>query len=475
LSGYAKASVLVGLAETSNEAVVELERSPQVHGRVVESGSKAPCKSGEVILHDQKVGEFAMGTVEADGNVRFTAVLPGTYEVTVECEDHSSKEKYDDVKVAANPIEGLVWEVDRGGEARGVVVDASGNPVANAFVRADAEIGVAHPTARTDGAGGFVLRGLAPGKYDIVASSAAAGTEEHERVEITERRDATGIRVQLGRGARVSGTVTDADGKPVAGASVNVNGPASAHVETKEDGSFVANGLKAGTYGITITTDTLRLRFVSSAGEDAGDSVSVTVTAAEDVKRAFVVERRNGFIEGRVVDTHGAPLPDFFVDALRVSRGKSMRRGYSSAGGARAVTDATGRFRIEKLAEGEYNVRAYRQSGAQAFATGVTTGTTDVRVQVTAGAMIGTVVGPDGKRPDRFTVNFSSGRRGGVSRSENMFHSDGAFALAELPPGTYDVSIDAPEGEGTATAVVKDGETTTIGVKLSVKQPEPEE
>jgi protocatechuate 3,4-dioxygenase beta subunit len=476
LSGYAKAPVLVGLAETSNETVVELDRSPQVHGRVVVSGSKAPCTSGEVLLNDQKVGEMAVGTIESDGNVHFTAVLPGTYDVTVECEDHVSKEKYDDVKVASNPIEGLVWEVERGGEARGVVVDANGNAVANAFVRADAEVGSSHPTARTDNAGGFVLKGLAPGKYDIIASSASAGTEEHESVEITERRDATGVRIQLGRGARIAGTLTDTDGKPVAGASINVSGPAYSHVETKEDGTFVANGLKPGTYSLSVTADALRLRFVSATGEDAGDTMTVNVAAAEDVKRTFAVERRNGFIEGRVVDARGAPLPDFFVDAMRIARGKTMRRGYGGATSARAVTDAMGHFRIEKLAEGEYNVRAYRQSGAQALATGVTTGTTDVRVQVTAGAIVGNVVGPDGKHPDRFTINFSMGRRrGGFSGSENAFHSDGGFALAELPPGTYDVSIDAPDGEGTATAVVKDGETTTLSVKLTAKQPEPEE
>jgi protocatechuate 3,4-dioxygenase beta subunit len=476
LSGYAKMPVLVGLAETSNETIVELDKSPQVNARVLETGSHTPCTGGEVTLHDKRIGEFAMGTIEQDGNVHFVAVLPGTYEVDVSCDDHLSKEKYDTVKIADKALGGIVWEVDRGSEVRGMVVDANGFAVANAVVRTDTESGTTHTSTRTDAQGAFVMRGVAPGRYDIVASSAESGTEEHESVEVTARHDATGVRVQLGRGARITGTVVDADGKPVAGAFVNVSGPTFEQAGTKEDGTFVAKGLRAGNYSVNVVADTQRLRFIGPSGEETTDSTTISITAAEEVKRTLTVERRAGFIEGRVVDARGAPLPDFFVDAQRINNKGRGRRGMTvGASATRVVTDTTGRFRIEKLADGEYNVRAFRQSGAQGFVERVAVGSTDVRVQVTAGAIIGTVTGADGARPDRFTVHFSNGKRGGIYRNENVFHSDGGFALAELPPGTYEVSIEAPEGEGTATAVVKEGETATIAVKLTAKQPEPEE
>ncbi len=476
LSGYARVTVLVGVADTSHETIVELERSPPVSARVMESATHAPCTGGEVTLHDKRVGEFAMGTIEPDGAVHFTAVLPGTYSVDVSCDDHARKAKYPTVTVGTKAIDELVWEVDRGSEVRGFVVDASGKPVANAQVRADPEDSFSRPASQTDAHGAFTLRGLAAGKYSVVASHEGAGAEAQQPIEVDGRRVTSDIRIELGKGGKISGSIVDQDNRPLASVSVNMSGATYTRVETHEDGSFVATGLAPGNYRMTVSAGPMRLRVIGDKPEDTSEVVQVSLPLGGDVKKALMVERRAGFIEGTVVDARGEGLPDFFVDALRTDKPqKGMRRGttvVNDVNEGRVITDARGHFRVESLATGEYTVRAYKQSGVQGVTPRVVTGATDAKVQMSApGAVTGSLKVERGKLPDRFTARIS----GGVHRSEPFFHTGGAFAFPDLAPGSYQVEIDAPEGTGNGTVTVALGEIATMEISLTPKADEPSE
>ncbi len=477
LSGYARVTVLVGVADTSHETIVELERSPPVNGRVVESDTHAPCTGGEVTLHDKRVGEYAQGIIEADGAVHFTAVLPGTYSVDVSCDDHARKPKYPTVTVGQKAIEELVWEVDRGSDARGFVVDASGKAVANASVRADSENSYGNATAQTDAQGAFTLHGLPAGKYNVVASQESAGAEASQSVEVDGKRATSDVRLELGKGGKISGTIFDQDNRPLASVAVTLTGATYSRVETREDGSFVATGLSPGNYRMTLSSGPTRLRVIGDKPEDTREAIQLSLPAAGEVKKALVVERRAGFIEGTVVDARGEGMPDFFVDATRTDRPqKGVRRGTTVTNGvndSRVITDARGHFRIESLANGEYTIRAYRQSGAQNSITLVTTGTTNAKVQMSVpGAITGTAKVERGALPERFNARISGM---GVHRSEPFFHTSGAFALSDLPPGTYEVEIDAPEGTGTGSVTVALGEIATLEIKLTPKAEEPNE
>ena len=468
LSGYAQAPVTVGLAETSREAIVELDKSPPVTALVRDSDSKAPCESGDVTLHDKRVGEYALGHIESDGTVHFVAVLPGKYDVDVSCNAHTSKEKYDQVIVTTAPIQGLVWEVDGGSSALGTVVDANGKPVANASVRADSgdnEKRPVHASAHTDAQGVFALRGLTDGKYTVVASAQSSGADATTEVIINGKRNASGVRLELGRAAKITGTVTDADGKPLGGVTVMVAGPTYSRTDTRDDGTFAAPGLTPGNYRLSVLAESQRLHQLGPSGEDTGEMTTVAIVSTEEVRKSLVVERRTGFLEGRVVDVRGEALPDFFIEAQRLGgrQGRGRRGGTSTS---RVISDSTGHFRVDGLATGDYSVRAFRQSGAQGVVEKATTGATDLKIEVSAGGITGTVTGANGARPDRFTISVS-GKNKGISRNETVFHASGAFALSELPPGTYDVSIECAEGTGTATAVVTDKSSTAISITLT--------
>ena len=266
--------------------------------------------------------------------------------------------------------------------------------------------------------------------------------------------------------AKITGTVTDADGKPLGGVTVMVAGPVYSRIDTRDDGTFAVPGLTPGNYRITVTAESQRLHQLSPSGEDAGETTTATIASTEEVKKSIVVERRTGFLEGRVVDVRGEALPDFFIEAQRIG-GRNNRGRRGAVSGNRVISDSSGHFRVDGLAIGDYAVRAFRQSGAQGTLEKATTGATDLKIEITAGSITGTVAAPNGTRPDRFTISVN-GKAKGVSRNETVFHAGGAFALSELPPGTYDVSIECAEGTGTATAVVvTDKGSTPVSITLT--------
>ncbi len=111
-------------------------------------------------------------------------------------------------------------------ELRGRVRDASGAPVANAAIdvgrfpdiRMEGSTLVAkgRVLSRTDGEGNFAFTRVPPGPHPVyVASSGFAPALAH-----ASGRTGEVLEVVLDRGARIEGTVRDADGAPVAGARV---------------------------------------------------------------------------------------------------------------------------------------------------------------------------------------------------------------------------------------------------------------
>jgi protocatechuate 3,4-dioxygenase beta subunit len=350
-----------------------------------------------------------------------------------------------------------------------VVVDADGAPVANARVSAEPEpYDAASPrSATTDARGAFVVRGLGAAKYSLVAS---AESRTNAKVEIDiAHRDHDGLRLALGRGARIKGRVTDVGGAPISGVTVHVSGPSPEVVETSADGTFEATGLEAGEYRLGVRSDdaprrSRRQGFRSRNGKSEEDKW-VRVAAGATAVTTLVLERRADALEGVVVDARGAPLSDHFVEAQRVGRpgvdgGASASRYDSIASGA--ITDSLGRFRIDRLGAGEYHVRAFRPGGAEGIVARVSAGTKDVTVKVVSGAISGTVRAPRGVRPDRFHVSVA----GVTHRWESIFHANGAFVLRELPPGNYDVTVTSAEGTATEKVTVAEDRTAMVTLSL---------
>lgn len=124
------------------------------------------------------------------------------------------------------------------GPLTGRVVDAQDRPVAGVlvFVEEGAEPSI---STRTGEDGAFLLPGVAPGTHRVgFRREGFAPRTVALTVETTGDREVGPVTLQPGPGptATLVGTVSDADGSPLAGAEVELNGEVS--VLTDEDGGF---------------------------------------------------------------------------------------------------------------------------------------------------------------------------------------------------------------------------------------------
>lgn len=473
-------SVLLGLGQTVEDVVIEVHAAAAVRGRVVieDGAATRPCADAWVNLRDATADRWQGDGADDDGRVELISVLPGRYEVSIYCEGYLARDRYDAVVVASADVDGLVWTVGPGGRIRGTVRTAGGEPVADASVSARVAGGAAraqrswgHDTSRADGT--FRMKGLAAGDYAVeVHASGQRGPDEAPRVTVPPGGEGS-IDVVLPAGGTIAGAVVDTDGKPVSGARVRVANDGwswgAGEGRTDDDGRFAIEGVRPGERRVVASrgwSQTMR-RPGSSDDDVQGERVTVAAGATATVR--LVVEARAGVIRGAVTDERGQPVGDAWVIASRVSEA-SGRLASSAARDTRwswgrddrpVITGPDGRFAVRELAPGRYAVRAYRRGGGEAVAEQVEVGATVSLVIRATGSLAGTVaVAGGGAPPDELHVAVSD-EQTGFSRRERFFRTGGAFALHDLPAGTFVVSVDAAGGRGLATVALAIGERKT--------------
>ncbi|TDC56645.1 hypothetical protein E1212_01340 [Jiangella ureilytica] len=147
-------------------------------------------------------------------------------------------------------LNAVAWAAEaRQAQVAGVVT-ADGEAVDGATVTA-----VEAAASATTGADGAYVLGLAAGTHTIRVE--AFGYAPSTRTVEVPASGTVTLDVALSplpRGS-VAGTVTSADGEPVAGAVVTGTGPDGWTATTDETGAYAAGGLLEGTYAVTVSAD----------------------------------------------------------------------------------------------------------------------------------------------------------------------------------------------------------------------------
>jgi protocatechuate 3,4-dioxygenase beta subunit len=238
--------------------------------------------------------------------------VSGNYVVTP---DVSSPEPKD---VAADMTWPIV-ELEAAIIVEGTVVDAEGEPVEGAEIRASPlgprSVPFFGDDMHSNAAGHFAIKRVQSGqKLNLRARTNQAASEP---VNVTAGETSDPIRLVLNEKTSFAlrGTVVDAEGKPIAGADVRPSylfmfgnmgfGFRGNAVATAADGSFAIGGLWAGDrYSIEITAP--------GYGKNGSGNVVGTVGAVHDFGSIRLV-RSDGVVEGRVIDSAGKPLADVRV------------------------------------------------------------------------------------------------------------------------------------------------------------------
>lgn len=191
------------------------------------TSSVVPGVQGAVVVRatTQKGGRFAL---DADAPSRLVVACPGWCVA-----------EFDPVTVRRDD-RGLVLTLDPGLSITGRVVDETGSPVPGARVQARGRDGAdwgwapreAPPPgdlpetgeATSDALGQFSIRGLAPGKYDLLAWKRGYGRARHGPGDgnPSVEADTHGLLLTLRRSFRIRVDLVDVEGEPAVGAYGNI-------------------------------------------------------------------------------------------------------------------------------------------------------------------------------------------------------------------------------------------------------------
>jgi protocatechuate 3,4-dioxygenase beta subunit len=316
----------------------------------------------------------------------------------------------DDLVEADLPVEDLPWIAGR--------VVHEGRPVPGAEVRWSGRDRVL-----TDPDGRFRIRPPFEPWSKLGARAEGLGA-----VEVNVRRPAPGsgpppLVIQLSTAARVRGLVSDQDGHPVAGARIHTlpGGYGSLWAGTGTDGRYEILLPAPGRVEITASA----VGFERSRERRPIDLEPGQVLGDAD----FSLVRRTGFVEGRVVDEEGRPIPGALV----------------SGPGPDVWADAEGRFRLEGLSGEREELYAFAPGFLETQEEGVTVdiGSTDIVLSLTRGCTItGRVTTHTGEPVPVGEVRLHH------EETENGFEvalndRHGRFRCAGLFPGRYLLSAHA--------------------------------
>src|SRR5262245_4511067 len=286
-----------------------------------------------------------------------------------------------------------------------VIDDETGNPIAAAGVVCvkgsddggafNSIFGMFGGVAKTDGQGIFHLNGLAPGQYQLsltdyesfLTGGGSGYYSNGTRFEI-QSSDVAGVEIRAKRGATISGVAVIEDADPSAKSSLSqtmimahsspVSTPSSLNEIVVDasalgigntpvgsrigsDGSFSLKGLRPGKVMIqvfSITGGGLQVMRIEHGGVDVSEGIVVGAGRDEINGVRIVIGKGAGVIRGQVQVAGGA-LPEGW--GMRVSARNEKKAGITGDYSGSAVVDGKGRFVIEGLFPGEYQLTLMAQ------------------------------------------------------------------------------------------------------------------
>ncbi len=411
---------------------LSLKRGGGLAGHVVDprgnpvAGASVACCDAGTRPGGLAGGSGPSATSDGDGHFQLDGLPDGHVTLTVTDGDFVPATRDVDPASTAD----VVITLSTGGEISGTVVSGDGSsPVPGASVRLDPEgdsgtaVG-ASQTAQSDGSGAFHFDHLPTGRYRLTAQTQSASSTPQDLV-LTDGQPMDGVRVTVATGAEVDGIVSGLPSGQLGGVNVSASAAGfQASVVTSDDGHFTLTNVPPGVVRISGATAMPSVRTVAKTVEVSADDTQVSVELAFE----------GGSRLSGAVTRAGQPVTQFTVNATPDPPDGSGRR-YT------AMSDGSGRYAIEDMTDGNYQVLV--NGTASPYRTTIAvSGDTNGDIALPASALSGVVTdAASGQALEGASVSAQTGVEStaqGIQRTTT--DSSGAYTMSGLDPGDYQVS-----------------------------------
>lgn len=435
---------------------VTLQKGGSIGGIALDASSGAPIVGAHVELREggnrwrlAELPELGSqnGQTGADGRYRIDGVGKGLHNLRVSARGYSSFSK--DFVAAGDNVDVFL---SRGSSIVGNVRDPKGDVVEGALVRAEVQATSMTPvplrTVRTDVRGSFELAGVPIGTYNVFVSHPDFAPSVVEQLVVGDAEEHD-LDVQLMRGVRVHGRVTDGERKPLQArvALLELSGVSTSPTMFQSVERYLDVGARAdedGRFVLARVPPGSHVLLVQSRGYSP-ERLAVDVGAREaEIDVGEVALAQGPAIRGRVKDVEGTAIEGANVYGIRAhpSLSSLLQETY-------VIHDSSqrdGSFALSVSGGADYYVWVRASGHAQADLT-VPAGQEQIEVTLKpAGVLHGTVVDEKGSPVEQFRVTAQiHGRRfGNPLLSEWIVSAQGEFTLNDVTDGTHTLTVQAP-------------------------------
>lgn len=408
-------------------------------GKVVRVPGDVPIPGATVNIRASRGEQQDQRTTKDDGSFEFIGLPDGDYNLTVA--DHSINSL---VTVDSRVPREVVLRVGSS-TLKGRVLLAGQGVQASVNMRLDgSEISYKSFSTKEDGT--FEQTGLSPGTWKASVSASGGNRSHQENVEI---RDGITQKDFVLPSGKIVGRVVDPSNQPIGGAKVAVTlkGTGSAYEQlwagqtvdatSKPDGSFVMEGLGAGTYSVSASK--------SGMGADRKDGVSVPENGVSNQVTLQLDASKTGTLVSTAFNmTNGQPVPEAWcilsTPAGNINHGKT--RG------------ADGVVTIPDLPAGAYNIQV------SSFGFSVNDKTVEVKAGETArvddvlyeaGALRWSITNKDGIGLAGVPCSIAPDDPNSIERPrQGVTDPGGLCVIRGLYPGNY-TGVATPAGKAPVT------------------------
>ncbi len=382
-----------------------------VEGTVRSTDGK-PVEDAEVSVADGSSGDSSQTSTDADGYYRIEELPPGPH--TLEARANGYRRAVRDVEATVE-TRGVDFQLDRGLEVSGRVVDETGSPVPDAGVDLSGRPGPPQ-SAVSDGDGSFRLSGVEDGTYRLTAGKKEYGTAEKDLTVADAPVSEIELRLSPAREGAIVGQLTGLEFSQLAHARVwadSGNGFGAVDAE----GSYRIDHLAPGDHKVLATVPDTPLH---AEGK---------VTLADGATEARLdLHFGGGHTLTGVVLRNGEPCPGA---SLVLSNSEHVLR---------AATDLQGELRFEGVEDGGYELRAGTASGVWHREDLTVSGDQTIRVEMHTASLSGRVVDATDSSPvSGARISLQGAEAFGFSLVNATSDARGVFQLAEVGEGSWTV------------------------------------